>query len=98
MAFIILLGEKDNPEEYFKATNCPSFVSPTLSPSALSEITNEMNVVTTDKIYPSYTPKTNFVGQALAHSTPIAASTTTNPNNQVRVYCIVDTVLYIYNV
>ena len=48
---------------------------------ALSEITNEMNVVQTtpssdkitEKIYQSYTPKSTF-GQVLAHSTPISSN------------------------
>ena len=72
-------GEKDNPDDYFKTTNCPYFVTQTSSPGALSEITNDMNLVNPgEKMYQTYTPKCTF-GQVLAHSTPIAS----NNSNQV---------------
>ena len=78
-------GEKDSPDDYFKTTNCPSFVAQTSSPGALSDVTNDMNLVNPgEKIYQTYTPKCTF-GQVLAHSTPISS----NNNNQVgTVNCI----------
>lgn len=76
---IYFTGEKDNPDDYFKTTNCPYFVTQTSSPGALSEITNDMNLVNPgEKMYQTYTPKCTF-GQVLAHSTPIAS----NNSNQV---------------
>lgn len=81
-------GEKDSPDDYFKTTNCPSFVPQTSSPGALSDVTNDMNLVNPgEKIYQTYTPKCTF-GQVLAHSTPISS----NNNNQISssVHCTPD--------
>lgn len=64
-------GEKDNPDEYFKATSCPTFVTSPSPTNPLNDLTNDINLV--DKISPYYQPKNNNF-QALAHSTPISNS------------------------
>ena len=66
-----LSGEKDNPDEYFKASSCPTFVTTPSPPNPLNDLTNDINLV--DKISPYYQPKNNNF-QALAHSTPISNS------------------------